>query len=69
MFWLQAERHALRQDVARAKSQLADAHAANVAAQAAAHNSTEGSAAVEQALLVARSAAVAVTTEIAAICT
>ncbi|KAL3139507.1 hypothetical protein ABBQ38_003830 [Trebouxia sp. C0009 RCD-2024] len=50
----EAERHALRQDVARAKSQLADAHAANVAAQAAAHNSTEGSAAVEQALLVAR---------------
>ena len=56
LLWLQAERHALRQDVARAKSQLAEAHTASQAAQAAAHTSTEGLATLEKALLTARSA-------------
>lgn len=56
LHWLQVERHALRQDVTRAKSQLAEAQAARQAAQAAAHTSTEGLAALEHALSTARSA-------------
>lgn len=56
LHWLQAERHALRQDVTRAKSQLAEAQAARQAAQAEAHTSTQGLAALEHALSAARSA-------------
>ncbi|KAL8676309.1 MAG: hypothetical protein Q9186_007166, partial [Xanthomendoza sp. 1 TL-2023] len=50
----EAERQALRQDVARAKSQLAEAQTASQAAQTAAHTSTDGLATLEQALLKAR---------------
>lgn len=57
---LQAERHALRQDVTRAKGQLGEAQAARLAAQAAAHTNTEASTATEQAILIARSAILAI---------
>ena len=55
LLWVQAERHALRQDVARAKSQLAEAQAASQAALVAAHTSTEGLVTIETALMTARS--------------
>ena len=50
-----AERQALKQDVARAQSQLAEAHATSQAADSAAQSSREDKAAAQQALATARS--------------
>ena len=50
----QAERHALRQDVAQARTQLHEAQASSCSAEAAANISQEEKAAMAQALSAAR---------------
>lgn len=50
----QAERHALRQDLARARTQLLEAQASSCSAEAAANISQEEKAAMAQALSAAR---------------
>ena len=52
--WSQAERHALRQDMARAQTQLLQAQASSRAAEAAANINQEEKAAMAEALLAAR---------------
>ena len=51
---LQAERHALKQDVMRAQTQLIQAQSSSRAAELAAHTSEEEKAALAQALALAR---------------